>query len=76
MKGARKILSDTELIIVEMSVIRRFEGELLLSDFVANMASLGFEFFNVVSLNELSPGGPLAYVDAVFVNRDSKLLCA
>ena len=69
--GAAQVLAHTEMIITEMSVLRRYRSEPRFAEFIANLDSLGFEFFDVVGLCQTTRDVPLTYMDAVFVRRDS-----
>ena len=73
LRGASAMLRDTDLIVTEISVTKRFEGEKLFGDFIAQLESLDFQLFDILNLEQMRPGSPLSYMDAVFLKRGSPL---
>jgi hypothetical protein len=66
LRGARRFLEDTLLVVAEVSVARRFEGGYTFAQFIAEMDQRGFRlatFLDLVGLRRPE----LLYVDAVFV---------
>jgi FkbM family methyltransferase len=73
LKGATQLLRETEVVISEISIRPRFENNMLLADFVAFMDSMGFQLFDIIGMTPMSREGPIAYIDGVFVRKDSRL---
>jgi FkbM family methyltransferase len=72
LEGARQTLSSTELIMIELSVMRRLRDELSFAGMVQLLDSAGFAFFDVAELS-CAADGTLLYLDALFVPRNSGL---
>jgi len=73
LRGAREMLRGVEVIISEVSVVRRTEAELSLAAYLGLLESLGFSMVNIAEINSLRRGGPIAYMDLVFVRSTSPL---
>lgn len=73
LRGAARALQQVEVIISEVSVAQRTEAELPLGAFLAFVESLGFSLINIAEINAIRRGGPIAYLDAVFVRSDSPM---
>lgn len=71
--GARRFLENTEVVIAEVNVKKRFEESYRFCDFIEFMRSQGFHLFDIVDLGQFGRDGPLMYMDAVFVREDSEL---
>lgn len=73
LRGARKVLESSQLVIMEMSVMSRFDGEASFADRIRFMDEAGFRLFDIPALSQTRAGGPLSFIDAAFVRRDSDL---
>lgn len=71
--GAGEFLDNTEIVVTEMNVRKRFEGSYRFCDFVDAMKARRFHLFDIVDLGQFGSDGPLMYMDAVFVREDSEL---
>jgi FkbM family methyltransferase len=67
LRGAVKTLRKTQMVIAEISIMRRYEGEGSFAQVVGFMQANGFHLYDIPQLDQLGPDGPLAYIDAVFV---------
>lgn len=66
-RGATGLLRDTEFVIAEVSILKRFEASYTFAEFIAEMAARGFEVFDVLQVVRPDPSGT-RYVDLAFVN--------
>lgn len=73
LRGARKALASTELVIMEMSVMTRFDGEASFADRIRFMDEAGFRLFDIPALSQTRTNGPLSFIDAAFVRKDRDL---
>jgi FkbM family methyltransferase len=74
--GATDTLRRAEVVVAEVSVAKRFEGSYEFSELIALMADRGFRLFDLLDVTTLGRGGPINFLDAAFVRRDSALLDA
>lgn len=72
LRGAIKTLKDTEIIICEIGVQKRYTGQAELSEVFSFMASQHFQLFDIVDM-AATKGGALSYLDAVFIRQGSRL---
>jgi FkbM family methyltransferase len=70
LRGGTETLSNSQVLISEVSVMRRHSQEASFGEFISHVESLGFSLIDFAELSPLRRGGPLAYVDAVFVRSD------
>lgn len=73
LKGATRVLDAVDVIISEVSVARRARDELSLAGYLGLLESLGFSMVNIAEIAQIGRGGPVAYMDLVFVRSDSTL---
>jgi FkbM family methyltransferase len=73
LRGATKALEDVEVIISEISVVRRTEMEPTFAGYLTLLESLGFSLINIAEIAPMIRGGPIAYLDAVFVRSNSPM---
>jgi FkbM family methyltransferase len=73
LEGSRETLRHTDFLIVEMSVMRRFRGEPTFAAMIAFLDECGFELFDIPSITQTKCFGQLAYLDAAFVPKGSRL---
>jgi len=71
-EGATRTLRSTELLIAEVSVMRRLKDEAGFAAMIQLLDSAGFELFDIPELAQASDG-TLRYIDAVFVPKGSAL---
>jgi FkbM family methyltransferase len=72
LEGARKTLEQTEFIVMEISVERRYSGEPNFARTIAFLDQCGFELFDIPSLAQAGRNGQLIYLDAAFVQKGSR----
>ncbi len=72
-QGGHTILSRTEMLIAELSVVERFEGAPSCGEFLAFVEASGFALFDVVDLAQLGADGPLVSIDLAFLRKDLRL---
>lgn len=73
LRGAHAALKSIDVIITEISVIRRTKLEPTFGEFVSILERSGFSLMNVAEMTPIGRGGPIAYMDAVFVRSDSPM---
>jgi hypothetical protein len=73
LKGATRTLQTVEVILSEVSVARRTESELSLGAYLSFLESLGFSAINIAEIDYFHRGGPIAYMDLVFVRSDNPM---
>lgn len=66
LQGASQILAQTELLLTEVAVQPRHEGEADLGELSSLLRSHGLRLFDIPVLTQRSVGGPLAYMDVAF----------
>jgi FkbM family methyltransferase len=67
LRGAVRSLQRTQMVIIEVSVMRRYEGEGSFAEIVGFLHQQGFRLYDIIELNQLGADGPLSYIDAAFV---------
>lgn len=72
-RGARKVLESTDLVLMEMSVLPRFDGEASFAERIRFMDDAGFRLFDIPVLSQTRANGPLSFIDAAFVRKENKL---
>lgn len=70
LKGALRMLADTDLIITEASVVPRHQNDSLLQDIVTFLTQHQFDLIEIVEISQLRDGGPSAFVDVAFAKRN------
>jgi FkbM family methyltransferase len=73
LRGAPSTLAATEVIIAEVTVLKRHMKAMSFGQFMSYLESLGFALVDFAALTPIRRDGPLSYVDAVFVRADSEL---
>ncbi len=73
LRGAARVLTDVDVVISEVSVVRRTQAELSLAGYLGLLESLGFSMINIAEISPMKRGGPIAYMDLVFVRSNSAL---
>jgi FkbM family methyltransferase len=66
LRGAVKVLEQTDVVLMEVAIAKRQEEEPDLVDIGAFMKSHGFRFIDFPVLTQQTKGGPLLYVDVAF----------
>lgn len=69
LKGAKGILSETDFVIAEVSIKRRFENGYRFSDIILFMRQEGFELLDTMSFGFK----PRRFIDCLFVKSESSL---
>ena len=67
--GATRLLDQTQFVIAEVSVTRRFEGSYSFADFIALMDSRGFQLIDVLDGAKSCRKGSVAFLDLLFCQR-------
>src|SRR5262249_8180672 len=70
---AVRTLSQTDMIVSEISVMRRKREERSFAEMIACYDDYGFELFDIPSLSQANGNGCLLYLDAAFVRKGSSL---
>lgn len=73
LKGAAKLLEQTDFLIVEVSFFKFFHGGGLAFDVMSLLQGMGFVIYDIVGLAHRPLDGALAQVDMAFVKEDSPL---
>lgn len=73
LRGAATALKTIDVVISEVSIARRTLNEPTFGEFVSQLEALGFSLVNIAEIVSIGRGGPIAYMDAVFVRSDSPL---
>ena len=68
--GAANLLRDTQFVLAEVSVMKRFEGSYTFADFVAAMLAHGFRVCDVLHVARGRQDREAQYVDALFRRDD------
>ena len=63
--GAEKFLDNTEIVIAEVNVRKRFEGSYKFCDFVDAMRAKKFHLFDIIDLGQFGSDGPLTPITQV-----------
>ncbi|MEO0422629.1 MAG: FkbM family methyltransferase [Pseudomonadota bacterium] len=71
--GGQQVLRKSELVILEVSLMPRYEGEAALSDILRFMESQGFALYEIIELSRRRPDAPSAFMDVAFVPERSAL---
>src|SRR5574337_263775 len=66
LRGAVKVLEQTDVVLMEVAIAERQVGEPDLIDIGTFMKSLGFHVIDFPVLTQQSTGGPLLYIDVAF----------
>ena len=67
--GAASTLQKTDLLLLEISVMRRHVGEPSFGEMVQILDHSAFQLVDIVDLAQGGPAGPLIYIDAAFVRK-------
>jgi len=74
--GARKILNDTDFVIAEISVEKRFEDSYTFSDFIQLMDKNNFRLYDIINIGRLKLSAKklpkysnIYFIDAIFLNK-------
>ena len=73
LKGAKKTLEETGLIVVETSLIERYENGCTLLDVANFLDARGFVLYEIVEMGVRTHAAPVAFLDAAFVPKTSVL---
>jgi FkbM family methyltransferase len=73
LRGASRILGDTEAVILEVSFFRFFTANPIFSEVIAFMAEQGFELYDLLGASVRPLDRALAQADVVFARREGLL---
>ncbi|MCU0754733.1 MAG: FkbM family methyltransferase [Xanthomonadales bacterium] len=65
--GATRVLGQVQLLIIELSIYPRTEGEASFAEMIGELDARGFRLFDIAELSYPIPERELAYLDALFV---------
>jgi FkbM family methyltransferase len=74
LKGAANALSNTEAVLMEVSIIELYQNSPILHEITAFMADRGFRTYDICSLLHRPLDGALCQIDIIFLKESSKLL--
>jgi FkbM family methyltransferase len=74
LKGAKKALSDAEVVMMEVSIIEVYQQCPVLSHVIAFMAEQDFRAYDICSLVRRPLDNALCQVDIIFIKENSELL--
>lgn len=66
LRGAGDVLAKTDLVLMEVAVQKRQEGEADLIEIGSMMKKYGFRLTDIPALTQQSADGPLLYMDVAF----------
>lgn len=72
LRGARKLLRETEYVIAEVSIARRFEGSYRFEEVVEFMDQQGFSIFSFLQVAQARGEMQPRFVDVVFHRTETK----
>ena len=67
LRGATRTMADTQLILAEISIMPRFDGEPTLTEVSQYLEDHNFKIFDFIELHQDSLGDRLRYIDAAFI---------
>ncbi|MEO0973620.1 MAG: FkbM family methyltransferase [Pseudomonadota bacterium] len=73
LKGGRRVLAECHLLILEISLIPRYEGEATLKDLLAFLEEEGFALYEIIELSRRRADAPTTFMDVAFVPAQSAL---
>lgn len=73
LRGASESLAKADVVIAETSVMQRFEGSYEFADLIRLLDDSGFRLFDLLDVKTFGRRGPINYVDAAFVRKQSAL---
>lgn len=73
LKGAASVLKETEVVLMEASLLNYNEGAPLLHEVIAFMRDLKFLPFDICEMQRKSEDGVLNQIDIIFIHKDSRL---
>jgi hypothetical protein len=65
-EGASRLLAETQFVIAEVVMAKRYEGGYTFAEFIGLMDSHGFRLCDVLDLPKLAAFRELRYVNALF----------
>jgi FkbM family methyltransferase len=68
--GAERLLEQTQFVIAEVSVMRRYAEGGRLAEFVEAMARRGFILYDILDAQKPDPAGPIYFMDVLFRRED------
>lgn len=73
LQGATRTLQSTELVILEASLLDRYEDGESFLDIYKHLDGLGFAFYEFIEVGTRTLDAPISFFDAAFVPKNSKL---
>ncbi|MEO0972394.1 MAG: FkbM family methyltransferase [Pseudomonadota bacterium] len=73
LRGGTELLRKSELVILEVSLIRRYDGEAMLDQILPFMSEQGFALYEIIELSRRRAGAPTTFMDVAFVPAASPL---
>ena len=73
LRGATRVLGETELVLLEVSLLEFFEGGPVLADVLAFMQTCGFAAYDLCDLSYRPLDGAMSQLDVAFVKRQGML---
>jgi len=73
LRGARDVLKETELVVMETTLINQYVGAPIFHDYVAFMKERSFVVFEILAGGYTPAAGILGVVDLAFVREHSSL---
>jgi len=64
--GGKRLLEQTQFVIAEISVVRRYASGGIFADFIRLMAEHGFALCDILDAQKLDPAEPIYFMDALF----------
>jgi hypothetical protein len=65
-RGSTRLLEDTQFVIAEVGVQKRFEGSYSFEEFISLMGSCGFRLCDILDTRRLPGSREIQYLDAMF----------
>jgi FkbM family methyltransferase len=69
LRGATRVLTQTDLVLAEAAVMPRHEADSMVGDIVKILDQRGFDLLEIVETTNIRTGGALAYMDVAFARR-------
>jgi hypothetical protein len=65
-EGASRLLEETQFVIAELSVMRRYEDSYSFADFVRLMDDRGFAMHDILDAQKIGPSHAIMFIDVLF----------
>lgn len=74
LKGAKRLLQDVEVMLLETSVLQYNKGSPLTGEVLTYLESIGFQVLDVLELHHGGPSNMLLQIDFAFIKKGSPLI--